>query len=315
MVTTRRGTEAGRSSASKKREKSIRKRSSTVTASTTTTQPVHRLTSMVVYDDTDTDSAAEKPTRKTPPRRKSKSKSKSKSPPAETTRKTPPRRKSKSKSKSPPAETTEPPADNAAGPAGSPKRTPGRKSRRQSTAQASLPDYEEVAADEPVIAPRPASHSEPQYPFKDLAGRNDPKTYWGTDETIKELLDTLLAETFDFASKYVGGDPASNGAFKISNLSQDIQEGSELARIVGCFAVGGPNGASGWEELFVDPGLRVPLVAAVIGRVLIEHVIQTLYFGGTLEKLEELIIPELIGEFGHRDGPSMFPHTSMSIQY
>jgi len=72
----------------------------------------------------------------------------------------------------------------------------------------------------------------------------------------------------------------------LSTLSKTLSK--ELVYIAGCVAVGGPNGAEGWQELFADPEWRVQLVIGVIGRLLKEHVFDSLMFGGTAEDMEDL---------------------------
>jgi hypothetical protein len=62
----------------------------------------------------------------------------------------------------------------------------------------------------------------------------------------------------------------------------------ETVTIIGCVASGGPAGASGWEDLFVDSDKRQALVCAIIGNVLVEQVFQHMFFGGTAEQIKEV---------------------------
>jgi hypothetical protein len=61
-----------------------------------------------------------------------------------------------------------------------------------------------------------------------------------------------------------------------------------LKLIVGCIGVGGPGGAGGWKELFVDKELWQTLVCGVIGNVLVEQVFTSLLFGATVEQREKV---------------------------
>lgn len=52
--------------------------------------------------------------------------------------------------------------------------------------------------------------------------------------------------------------------------------------------IGGPGGAGGWKELFMDKELRQALVCGVIGNVLVEQVFTSLLFGATVEQREKV---------------------------
>ncbi|KAG9200194.1 hypothetical protein G6514_007548 [Epicoccum nigrum] len=76
----------------------------------------------------------------------------------------------------------------------------------------------------------------------------------------------------------------------------------ETVKIIGCVASGGPAGAKGWEELFLDSQKRQALVCAIVGNVLVEQVLQHLFFGGSKVQLEQ--VERMQYKLRHEDGES-----------
>ena len=62
----------------------------------------------------------------------------------------------------------------------------------------------------------------------------------------------------------------------------------ETVKIIGNVASGGPTGAKGWEELFLDKEKRQALVSAIVGNVLVEQVLQHLFFGGSQVQVKQV---------------------------
>jgi hypothetical protein len=76
----------------------------------------------------------------------------------------------------------------------------------------------------------------------------------------------------------------------------------ETVKIIGCVASGGPAGAKGWEDLFLDSQKRQALVCAIVGNVLVEQVLQHLFFGGSKVQLEQ--VERVQYKLRHEDGES-----------
>lgn len=77
----------------------------------------------------------------------------------------------------------------------------------------------------------------------------------------------------------------------------------ETVKIIGCVASGGPAGASGWEDLFIDSDKRQALVCAIVGNVVLEQVFQHMFFGGTEEQIKEVSAIQ----YTHRKHDGKFP--------
>lgn len=72
-----------------------------------------------------------------------------------------------------------------------------------------------------------------------------------------------------------------------SRLCMDV-ENAQLIRYVGCLAYGGPNGVQDWDNLLANSETLAALVIGIISTALKEHVFSALWFGGTVEQIEEL---------------------------
>ena len=60
----------------------------------------------------------------------------------------------------------------------------------------------------------------------------------------------------------------------------------ETVKIIGCVASGGPAGASGWEDLFIESDKWQALVCAIISNVIVEQIFQHMSFGGTEQQIK-----------------------------
>ncbi|KAH7112453.1 hypothetical protein B0J11DRAFT_184147 [Dendryphion nanum] len=74
----------------------------------------------------------------------------------------------------------------------------------------------------------------------------------------------------------------------------------ETVKIIGCVASGGPGGAAGWLDLFLNDSKRVPLIIAIISNVITEQVYQHVFFGCTAE--QEATIAQIQRKYRNEDG-------------
>lgn len=127
-----------------------------------------------------------------------------------------------------------------------------------------------------------------------LSSLNEPAYACRATETRDALL-RLTAQIAAFAEEFFS-IPAD--ATRLRAVLASLQPAT--VRIIGNVASGGPGGALGWEELFLDREKRVALVSAVVGNVLVEQVLGHVMFGGSGEQVEEVrgVEWEMRGEDG-----------------
>lgn len=111
---------------------------------------------------------------------------------------------------------------------------------------------------------------EPEYAFRDVETRDG---VW----QMMDQIEAFAKEHFSFELK---DKTRLRAAFE--NMPK------ETVKIIGCVASGGPAGASGWEDLFLDSDKRQALVCAIVGNVIVEQVFQHMFFGGTEEQIKEV---------------------------
>ena len=104
------------------------------------------------------------------------------------------------------------------------------------------------------------------------------------DAEIRDALWEMTSQIQDFATQHF--------SFQVTDEAQlravlPILP-KETVKIIGVVASGGPGGAKGWEELFLDSQKRQALVCAIVGNVLVEQVLQHLFFGGSKVQLEQM---------------------------
>lgn len=96
------------------------------------------------------------------------------------------------------------------------------------------------------------------------------------DQSICEQVNSLKQTNWDFAECF----PSRPKKARSDVLSQLLQlQNEHLVRYVGCIAMGGKNGAEGWQKLFTDDVSRKGVVWGVLGRALKENVFDEVYFG------------------------------------
>ncbi|KAF3037987.1 hypothetical protein E8E12_008010 [Didymella heteroderae] len=126
---------------------------------------------------------------------------------------------------------------------------------------------------------------EPEYACRDVEIRDG---VW----KMMDQIEALAKEHFSFELR---DRKSLRAAFQIMP--------KETVKIIGCVASGGPAGASGWEDLFIDSNKRQALVCAIIGNVLVEQVFQHIFFGGTKEQIKDIAAIQ----FKHRNDNGRFP--------
>lgn len=126
---------------------------------------------------------------------------------------------------------------------------------------------------------------EPEYACRDAEIRDG---VW----KMMDQIEVFAKEHFSFKIKY---------KTRLRATFKSMQK--ETVKIIGCVASGGPAGASGWEDLFLDNNKRQALVCAIIGNVLVEQVFQHLFFGGTEEQIKEVAALQV----EHRNDDGKFP--------
>lgn len=104
------------------------------------------------------------------------------------------------------------------------------------------------------------------------------------DAEIRDALWEMTSQIQDFAKQHF--------SFQVTDEAQlravlPILP-KETVKIIGVVASGGPGGAKGWEELFLESQKRQALVCAIVGNVLVEQVLQHLFFGGSKVQLEQM---------------------------
>lgn len=126
---------------------------------------------------------------------------------------------------------------------------------------------------------------------------NEP-AYACRDIEIRDGLRKLTTQIKDLAASHFSFDvvPA-----KLPFMLRSLPD--ETVKIIGCVASGGPAGAKGWEALFLEDEKRQALVCAIIGNVLVEQVLQHMFFGGTEEQIND--VSALQFEHRHADGASL----------
>jgi hypothetical protein len=128
-----------------------------------------------------------------------------------------------------------------------------------------------------------------------LRSLEDP-LYAVRDAEIRDALREMASQIQDFAQQHF--------SFQVTDETQLRSVlpilPRETVRIIGFVASGGPVGAKGWEELFLDSQKRQALVCAIVGNVLVEQVLQHLFFGG--EKLQLKQMERVQDKLRHDDG-------------
>jgi hypothetical protein len=79
----------------------------------------------------------------------------------------------------------------------------------------------------------------------------------------------------------------------------------KTVKVIGCVASGGPEGEQGWRDLFYDQEKRQALVCAIIGNVIVEQVLQHIFFGGESEHTR--IVAKLQERYQNEDGKLLQP--------
>ena len=104
---------------------------------------------------------------------------------------------------------------------------------------------------------------------------------------IRPGLESLKAQIRKFANDFFTFNTTSSERnLLVKSMIQRMSP--ELRRYIGCIVQGKAKGVEGWMKVLCTSTLRRVLLAGIIGRVLIEHVFMSLYFGAD-EDQEEVI--------------------------
>ncbi|OCL12236.1 hypothetical protein AOQ84DRAFT_420404 [Glonium stellatum] len=123
--------------------------------------------------------------------------------------------------------------------------------------------------------------------------------YVERDAEVRDELWRVIDQVEEFAKGYFAFDiPLETADERFQVLCSTMSNNLKL--IVGCIGAGGPGGAGGWKELFVDKELRQALVCGIIGNVLVEQVFASLLFGATMEQREK--VHRVQAEYKSTDG-------------
>ncbi|KAF2853616.1 hypothetical protein T440DRAFT_444636 [Plenodomus tracheiphilus IPT5] len=136
---------------------------------------------------------------------------------------------------------------------------------------------------------------------KSIPSRLSAPHYTTTDIEIRDSLWQIMDLMQRFSRQYFSGHVALPlGTNDSIPPAAYAKMSMETARVIGCVASGGPGGAAGWHELFVEEGKRKAVVCAVVGNVLVEQVFGHGFFGGREGDVQG--VAELQGELREFDG-------------
>jgi hypothetical protein len=116
------------------------------------------------------------------------------------------------------------------------------------------------------------------------------------DAEIRDALREMASQIQDFAQQHFNFQVTDEA--QLRSVLPILPR--ETVKIIGFVASGGPVGAKGWEELFLDSQKRQALVCAIVGNVLVEQVLQHLFFGG--EKVQLKQMERVQDKLRHDDG-------------
>ncbi|KAF3002398.1 hypothetical protein E8E13_002473 [Curvularia kusanoi] len=119
---------------------------------------------------------------------------------------------------------------------------------------------------------------QPLYLIDTIGGLHEP-SYAVRDAEIRDALRQMAEQIEAFAKRHFSfvGDSDGDEEHHIDAMAALPKE---TVKIIGCVASGGPSGARGWEELIREHEKRPALVSAIVGNVLVEQVLQHMFFGG-----------------------------------
>ena len=126
---------------------------------------------------------------------------------------------------------------------------------------------------------------EEQVPLPSQAKRNSYRTVQRELESLKKQIRKFVNEYYTFSI---------SDSERYRTVKAMLQKMSpDLRRYISCIARGGSKGAESWMELLCDNGLQRVLLAGIIGRVLVEQVFMSLYFGADEDQEEVIRMTEL----------------------
>ncbi|KAF2868845.1 hypothetical protein BDV95DRAFT_499986 [Massariosphaeria phaeospora] len=137
--------------------------------------------------------------------------------------------------------------------------------------------------------------------FGDGAGRKilqevkEPE-YAAIDAEVRDGLWQIMDEMEIVAKKFFDFDFLGGSSLTAAFSSMT----PETVKVIGCVASGGPGGEEGWRQLFKNKHQRHALVCAIIGNVIVEQVLQHVFFGGDMEDVEALT--DIQRDHQHEDG-------------
>lgn len=122
------------------------------------------------------------------------------------------------------------------------------------------------------------------------------REYSFRDIEIRDGLWQVMDKIERFAKQFFGfefGDPRK----LTRTFSQMLPE---TVKLIGSIASSGPSGADGWRELFYHEQQRRALVCGIIGKMLVEQVLQHPFFGGS--KQDQLDLGDIQDKMHKSDG-------------
>lgn len=126
---------------------------------------------------------------------------------------------------------------------------------------------------------------EEQMPLSSQAKRNSYLTVRRELESLKKHIRMFVNEYYTFTIS------DSERYRTVRTMLQKMSP--DLCRYISCIAQGGAKGVEGWMNLLCNNDLQRVLLAGIIGRVLVEHVFASLYFGADEDQDEVIRMTEL----------------------
>ena len=155
---------------------------------------------------------------------------------------------------------------------------------------------------------RTLASDEPEEPIP-LPSRSRQNAYW----TVRPGLESLKGQIKRFANEFYMFKTAASGRnLLVKGMIQKMSP--ELRRYVGCIAHGKAKGVEGWMNILCTSTTRRVLLAGIIGRVLVEHVFMSLYFGADEDQMEVIRLAELDSLMNSNDD-GMCIHFIFSISF
>lgn len=159
--------------------------------------------------------------------------------------------------------------------------SPGKKPTQQGD-NASIESSEDLNFWEGTLD---TDNPEEQMPLSSQAKRN-------SYPTVRRELESLKKHIRKFVNEYYTFTISDSERYRtVKTMLQKMSP--DLCRYISCIAQGGAKGVEGWMNLLCNNDLQRVLLAGIIGRVLVEHVFASLYFGADDDQDEVIRMTEL----------------------